>query len=97
MLDVLFAFKWTEMNATIRENPQRVVTEMVSGNYYTALGVKPPYIGWAAVRSNLFYSQTTETRLSLCVSRNTRTSGKFESTAGQTLAWRLSSRKNRKA
>ncbi|HUD57562.1 MAG TPA: ABC transporter permease [Terracidiphilus sp.] len=41
VLDVLFAFKWTEMNATIRENPQRVVTEMVSGNYYTALGVKP--------------------------------------------------------
>jgi predicted permease len=41
VLDTLFAFKWTEMNATIRDNPQRVVTEMVSGNYYSVLGVKP--------------------------------------------------------
>lgn len=30
------------MNATIRGEAQRVRTEMVSGNYYDALGVRPP-------------------------------------------------------
>ena len=35
----LFAFKVTGMNATVREEPQRVQTEMVSGNYYNVLGV----------------------------------------------------------
>ena len=41
VLDDLFAFKNTGMNATIREEAQRVQTEMVSGNYYGALGVRP--------------------------------------------------------
>jgi len=41
VLDDLFAFKVTEMNATIRGEAQRVQTEMVSGNYYAALGVGP--------------------------------------------------------
>jgi len=37
----LFAFKVTGMNATIRQEAQRVQTEMVSGNYYGELGVRP--------------------------------------------------------
>ncbi|HEY1984607.1 MAG TPA: ABC transporter permease [Terracidiphilus sp.] len=37
----LFAFKVTAMNATIRTEPQRIQTEMVSGNYYAELGVRP--------------------------------------------------------
>lgn len=37
----LFAFKDTDMNATIQGTAQRVHTEMVSGNYYTELGVQP--------------------------------------------------------
>ncbi len=41
VLDDLFAFKDTVMNATIREEAQRVETEMISGNYYDALGVRP--------------------------------------------------------
>lgn len=41
VLDGLFAFKVTGMNATIRGEAQRVQTEMVSGNYYAVLGVKP--------------------------------------------------------
>lgn len=41
MLDDLFAFKDTGMNATIRGEAQRVQTEMVSGNYYGALDVRP--------------------------------------------------------
>lgn len=40
-LDNLFAFKVTGMNATIRDEAQRIQTEMVSGNYYGALGVRP--------------------------------------------------------
>jgi len=40
-LEDLFAFKETGMNATIRGEAQRVQTEMVSGNYYAELGVKP--------------------------------------------------------
>lgn len=38
----LFAFKEDWMNATIRGNAQRVQVEMVSGNYYAQLGVRPP-------------------------------------------------------
>jgi predicted permease len=37
----LFAFKETGMNATIEGNAQQVQTEMVSGNYYGVLDVKP--------------------------------------------------------
>jgi len=40
MLD-LFAFKPDSMNATIRGTARRVQTEMVSGNYYAGLGVRP--------------------------------------------------------
>jgi predicted permease len=40
VLDDLFAFKDTGMNATIRGEAQRVQTEMVSGNYYEGLGVR---------------------------------------------------------
>jgi predicted permease len=40
-LEDLFAFKWDGMNATIRGEAQRVQTEMVSGNYYAQLGVRP--------------------------------------------------------
>jgi len=41
VLGDLFAFKVTRMNATIRGEAQRVETEMVSGNYYEELGVRP--------------------------------------------------------
>ena len=37
----LFAFKDRGMNATIRGNARQVQTEMVSGNYYTELGIRP--------------------------------------------------------
>jgi predicted permease len=40
-LEDLFAFKWDGMNATVRGVAQRVETEMVSGNYYSVLGVRP--------------------------------------------------------
>lgn len=40
-LDDLFAFKDTTMNATIRGEAQHVTTEMVSGNFYSALRVRP--------------------------------------------------------
>jgi predicted permease len=40
-LEDLIAFKVTGMNATICGEAQRVQTEMVSGNYYAALGVTP--------------------------------------------------------
>lgn len=40
-LEDLFAFKEDSMNATIRGNAQRVEVSMVSGNYYSALGVRP--------------------------------------------------------
>ena len=41
VLDDLFAFKQeSSMNATVREVPQRASVEMVSGNYYAALGVR---------------------------------------------------------
>lgn len=39
-LEDLQAFKETGMNATIRGEAQRVRTEMVSGNYYSVLGVR---------------------------------------------------------
>jgi predicted permease len=39
--DDLFAFRLTGMNATIRGEAQRVRTEMISGNYYAELGVRP--------------------------------------------------------
>ena len=42
VLEDLFAYKEDGMNATIQGNAQRVVVEMVSGNTYGALGVKPP-------------------------------------------------------
>jgi len=41
VLGDLFAFKETEMNATIRDEAERIQTEMVSGNFYAVLGVKP--------------------------------------------------------
>ena len=41
VLDDLFAFKSREMNATIGGEAQRIQTEMVSGNYYAELGVRP--------------------------------------------------------
>jgi predicted permease len=37
----LFALKEDSVNATIRGNAQRVQVEMVSGNYYAQLGVRP--------------------------------------------------------
>jgi predicted permease len=37
----LFAFKYTDMNATINGQAQRVEAEMVSGNYYAEMGVRP--------------------------------------------------------
>jgi predicted permease len=37
----VFAFKRMGMIATIGENGERVRTEMISGNYFTALGVRP--------------------------------------------------------
>jgi len=40
-LEDLFAFNREGMNATIHGTAQRVRGEMVSGNYYTALGVQP--------------------------------------------------------
>jgi len=40
-LQDLFAFKSDGMNATVAGQAQRVQTEMVSGNYYAVLGVKP--------------------------------------------------------
>jgi predicted permease len=40
VLEDLFAFKRESMNATIRGTAQRVRGEMVSANYYTALGVQ---------------------------------------------------------
>jgi predicted permease len=40
-LEDLFAFKLTGMNATVHNDAQRVQTEMVSGNYYSALDVRP--------------------------------------------------------
>lgn len=37
----LFGYKEDSMNATVRGNPQRVVVAMVSGNFYSGLGVRP--------------------------------------------------------
>ena len=37
----IFAFKETGMNATIGNVAQRVTTSLVSGNFYTALGIHP--------------------------------------------------------
>jgi len=51
VLDDLFAFKVTGMNATIRGEAQRVQTEMVSGNYYAVLDVRPQ-LGRAIVPSD---------------------------------------------
>ena len=41
VLDDLFAFKRMTMIATIHEDGQTVRAEMVSGNYFSALGVRP--------------------------------------------------------
>jgi predicted permease len=41
VMDDLFAFKETGMNGTIAGNAQQAQVEMVSGNYYGVLGVKP--------------------------------------------------------
>jgi predicted permease len=41
VLDDLFAFKRNSMNATIRGTALRIRGELVSGNYYSALGVQP--------------------------------------------------------
>jgi predicted permease len=64
VLGDLFAFKTDSMNATIRGTAERVESEMVSGNYYSQLGVVPvlgrgitpaddvkPGAGWVAVIS----------------------------------------------
>ncbi len=40
-VESLAAFKETGMNATIRGTARRVSVDMVSGNYYSALGVQP--------------------------------------------------------
>jgi predicted permease len=41
VLDDLFAFNRTSMNATVHGTARRIRGEMVSGNYYAALGVQP--------------------------------------------------------
>jgi predicted permease len=41
VLGDLLAFRETGMNATIGQDAQRVLVEMVSGNYYPVLGVQP--------------------------------------------------------
>jgi predicted permease len=41
VLDDLIGFREAGMNATIHENAQHVLGEMVSGNYYSVLGVEP--------------------------------------------------------
>lgn len=41
VLGDLIAFRETGMNATIHEDAQRILAEMVSGNYYSILGVQP--------------------------------------------------------
>lgn len=41
VLEDIFAFKETGMNATIAGTAQQAQVEMVSGNYYSVLGVKP--------------------------------------------------------
>jgi predicted permease len=41
VLEDIFAFKETSMNATIHGNAQEAQVEMVSGNYYASLQVKP--------------------------------------------------------
>jgi predicted permease len=41
VLSDLLAFRETHMAATIGENAQNVLAEMVSGNYYSVLGVQP--------------------------------------------------------
>jgi predicted permease len=40
-MDGIFAFKETGMNATVAANAQQAQVEMVSGDYYGVLGVKP--------------------------------------------------------
>jgi predicted permease len=64
VLGDLFAFKTDSTNATIHGTAERVESEMVSGNYYSQLGVRPvlgrgitpaddvrPGAGWVAVIS----------------------------------------------
>ena len=41
VMEDLLAFKETGMNATVAGNAQRAQVEMVSGNYYSLLGMKP--------------------------------------------------------
>jgi len=41
LMQDLFGYKEDSMNATIRGNAQRVVVDMVSGNFYSAMGVQP--------------------------------------------------------
>jgi predicted permease len=41
VLGDLLGFRETGMNATIREDAQRVLVEMASGNYYSVLGIQP--------------------------------------------------------
>ena len=41
VLEDLFAYKEDSMNATIRGNAQRVDVDLVSGNFYAALGTRP--------------------------------------------------------
>ena len=41
VLGDLLGFRESGLNATVRDQAQRVLAEMVSGNYYTVLGVQP--------------------------------------------------------
>ncbi len=41
VMEGLFAFKRDSMNATIRGTARRVLAELVSGNYYAEMGVRP--------------------------------------------------------
>jgi Acidobacterial duplicated orphan permease len=43
VMEDLFAFKSDWMNATVSGSAQRLRVEMVSGNYYTQLGIHPQY------------------------------------------------------
>src|ERR1700734_2959659 len=70
------------VTCSVSDLPCKVI--LTSAISPSAPGVKPSYVGWTAVRGEelLFYSQTTGSRVSLCVSRNTRNMGKRERVAG---------------
>src|ERR1700693_1229880 len=71
----------------------RVILDSISTS---ASAVKPSYVGWSATggRELLFYSsRTSASRVSLCVSVDTRKHGGRERAADETLKFRLPSRK----